>query len=312
MELNLRRLRILREVALEGGVTSAAEAMQYSASGVSQQIAALEREIGAPLLEKHGRGVRFTDIGRVLLEHAEILLSAEQQAISAVEAARDSLAVELKVGVFCTMAAHLVPLIVEDLARRHPQVQVRTHEIDPDDAAGALRHGHLDLSFILEYPDAPEPWAPGLTFTPLGMDQLHLAAPAGWFSGSHVDIADLADVDWVMSGTRNYYGRALRQACRQAGFDPRVVHDVDEQPTALAMVAAGLGVTLMSDLGRSFLPASGVDVVALRQSVRRQVLMAHSHTTTGRPAVSAFLASARRAWAVAGLPRLEGPRRQAE
>jgi DNA-binding transcriptional LysR family regulator len=312
MDLNLRRLRILREVALEGGVTSAAEAMQYSASGVSQQVAALEREVGAPVLEKQGRGVRLTDVGRVLVEHAEILLTAEQEACAAVEAARDTLAVDLKVGVFCTMSANLMPLILRDLDERHPAVRILTQEVNPDEAAGALRRGHLDLSFILEYPDAPEPWSPGLTFTPLGMDRLHLAAPSGWFHQSHIDIGDLAEVDWVMSGTRNYYGRALRRACREAGFEPRVVHDVDEQPTALAMVGAGLGVTLVSDLGRSFLPAAGVEVLAITQSIRRQVLVAHSQVTSVRPAVSAFLASAQRAWAVAGLPRPDRPRGKAE
>ena len=300
-DLGLRRLRILREVAHHGGVTAAGQAMHYSPSGISQQIGALEDDIGAAVLERRGRGVRLTEVGRVLLEHAEVLLNAERDARSAVERARDTLAVELRVGVFCTVAAGLLPRITEDLGTRHPEVRITTRETDPDDAPLDLRHGHLDLAFLLDYPDAPEPWMSGVAFAAVGMDEVHLAAPTGWFSRGRIDLADLADRGWVMPGTQNYYGRAMRSACRRAGFEPRVIHEVAEQPTALAMVAAGLGVTLMSDLGRAFLPGAGVDVLALRQTVRRQVLVAYHQSTHSRPAVSAFLQSARRSARAAGL-----------
>lgn len=109
MELNLRRLRILREVAHHGGVGVAAREMHYSASGISQQMAVLEQDVGAPVIERRGRGIVLTEVGRVLLEHAEILLAAERDAQSAVEQVRDTLAVELNVGVFSTVAAGLIP-----------------------------------------------------------------------------------------------------------------------------------------------------------------------------------------------------------
>ncbi len=300
-DLGLRRLRILREVAHHGGVTAAGQAMSYSASGISQQLSALEHDLGAKVLERRGRGVRLTPVGSVLLEHAEILLAAEREARAAVEQARDSLAVELRVGVFCTAAAGLLPLIIKDVAERHPEVRLTTRETDPDDAPLDLRHGHLDLAFLLDYPDAPEPWLAGVTSVPVGMDEVYLGAPSGWFDHGPADLADLADHDWVLAGARTYYGRAMRSACRGAGFEPRVVHEVDEQPTALALVAAGLGVTLMSDLGRAFLPAAGVDVLPLRQTVRRQLLVAYDQSAHGRPAVSAFLRSARRTARAAGL-----------
>ena len=294
MELNLRRLRILREVAHHGGVSMAAREMHYSASGISQQMAALEQDIGAPVLERQGRGIVLTEVGRVLLEHAEILLAAERDAQSAVEQARDTLAVELTVGVFSTVAAGLIPGIVKDLARRHPEIHVRTREIDPDDAAIELRHGHLDLAFLIDYPDATEPWGSGITIVPAVNDELHLAAPTGRFAPGKVRLADLGEEDWVMSGPRTYYGRVVRTACRQAGFDVRITHEVDEQATALAMVAAGLGITLMSDLGRAFLPDDGVDVLDLTRPLRRQLLLAHADASRGRPAIRAFLRSAAR------------------
>ncbi|MEO5651750.1 MAG: LysR substrate-binding domain-containing protein [Marmoricola sp.] len=294
MDMSLRRLRILREVAHHGGVTTAAHEMQYSPSGISQQMSVLEEEVGAPVLERRGRGIGLTEVGRVLLEHAEILLTAERELQAAVEEARDTLAVELSVGVFSTVAAGLMPGIIKDLSERHPQIHLRTREIDPDDASLQVRHGHLDLAFLIDYPDATEPWATGITMVTAGHDELHLAAPAGAFSSAKVRLADLADHDWVMSGPRTYYGRAVRSACRQAGFDIRITHEVDEQATALAMVASGLGVTLMSDLGRAFLPDTGVEVFDLTRPLRRQILLAHDVGAGGRPAIKAFLKSTKR------------------
>ena len=135
---------------------------------------------------------------------------------------------------------------------------------------------------------------------------MHLAAPTGRFGPGPIDLADLADQDWVMAGSESYYGRGLRSACRRAGFEPHLAHQVDEQPTALAMVAAGLGVTLMSDLGRAFLPATGVDVIALSDPPRRQVMVAHDASSAARPAVRLFVATAVRAAAAAGLARSAG------
>lgn len=309
MDLGLRRLRTLREVAQHGGVNAAAAALHYSPSGVSQQMAALEAEIGAPVLARSGRGVVLTDVGQVLLGHAQILLDAERQACAAVEAARDSVDVELNVGVFCTVAAGLVPLVVSDLAERHPQLHVKTRESDPDEATLQLRHGHLDLAFLIDYPDASEPWRSGIVIAPVGFDMLHLAAPQGRFDEPTIDLANLADQHWIMSGTENYFGRALHSACRRAGFEPRIAHQVTEQPTALAMVAAGLGLTLMSDLGRSFLPSQGVSTHRLRVPVRRQILMGYDEPSKARPAVTIFLESVLRAAAAAGLSRTE-PRPQ--
>jgi molybdate transport repressor ModE-like protein len=288
MELRLRRLRILREVAHHGGVNAAAREMHYSPSAVSQQMTALERDIGAQVLERRGRRVVLTEVGRVLLHHAEILLAAERDAQSAVEQVRDTLPVELIVGVFSTVAAGLIPQVVADLARRQPEIRVRTREIDPDDAGIQLRHGHLDLAFVIDYPEATEPWAPGIAVVPVMGDRLQLAALEGQFPSSKVRLSDLADHDWVISGPTTYYGRAIRAACREAGFEIRVIHEVDEQATALVMVANGLGVTLVSDLGRTFLPDSGVAVHDLTRPLRRQILLAHRERDRS-PAVQTFL-----------------------
>ncbi len=294
MELRLHRLRFLREVAHHGGVNAAARATHYSPSAISQQMAALEKDVGAPVLERRGRHVVLTEVGRVLLHHAEILLDAERDARSAVEHVRDLVAVELTVGVFSTVAAGLVPQVVTDLGRRRPEIRVRTRESDPDEAGMQLAHGHLDLAFLIDYPDATEPWSAGLTVVPVMDDRLQIAAMTGRLPSSTVRLADLAEEDWIISGPHSYYGRAVGAACRDAGFEMRTTHEVDGQATALAMVAAGLGVTLVSDLGRAFLPDQGVTLHRLSRPLRRQILLAR-HERADSPAIEAFLTSTVRA-----------------
>ncbi|MGH3097938.1 MAG: LysR family transcriptional regulator [Streptosporangiales bacterium] len=284
MELALHRLRMLREVARRDGVSAAARALHYSPSGVSQQLAALEDEVGAPLLERVGRGVRLTDVGRVLAEHAETILDAEHQAQAAVEQVRDTLAAELMVGVFSTVSAALLPVVTNDLAANHPEIRLITRETDPEDAVVDLRHGHLDLAFMIDYPDVSEPWPAGLRTARVGVEDLYVATPPGQLGGDTVRLADLADLDWIISGPHTYYGRAVRAACHRAGFDLRITHQVDEQATALAMVAAGLGITLMSDLGRVFCPDT-VDVLMLTRPIRRRLMLAHHPEALRRPAI---------------------------
>lgn len=296
MELSLHRLRMLRAVARRGGVTAAARTLHYSPSAISQQLAALEDEVGAPVLERIGRGVRLTLVGRVLAEHAEVLLTAEQEACAAVEQVRQSGAAELTVGVFATVAAGLLPAVVTELAEHHPLLHLRTREVDPEEAVIDLRQGQLDLAFLVDYPDAPEAWPASLRILPLALDQLYLAAPAGQFPASgEVDLADLAHHDWIISGPHTSYGRAVMAACQRAGFQLRTTHEVDEQATALAMVDAGLGITLMSELGhRAFQPAH-IQRIALSSPINRRVLLAHHEALTHRPALQVAIASITRA-----------------
>jgi DNA-binding transcriptional LysR family regulator len=288
MELNLTRLRMLREVAHRGSITAAAHSLSYSPSGISQQIAALEHEVGAALLERVGRGIRLTEVGRVLAGHAEIILDAEGAALAAVESARDSYAGRLKVGVFATVAAGLLPAVIAALEADHPELVIETREVDPEDAIADVRLGHLDAAFLIDYPEASEPWPASLSVVQIGSEDFQVATRAGRLDNDRPQLSDLADLDWIISGPQTYYGRAMRTACARAGFEPRIRHQVNEQATALAMVAAGLGITLMSELGRTFVP-EGVETHPLRGGLRRHLLIAHHPASLSRPAMGAFI-----------------------
>src|ERR1700709_1999432 len=167
MELSLRRPRPVGEAARRGGVNAAAATLHFSPSAVSQQLEALAVEAGAPVLERVGGGARVTEVGRVLVEHAEVLLAAERAACAAVEEARHSLSAHLTVGVFAAVADVSAPPrdgalpggppgVTRAPARAPPGAPPQRHRRRPRGRRRRRAHGHLDLALLLDYPDAPE------------------------------------------------------------------------------------------------------------------------------------------------------------
>lgn len=293
MELALHRLRMLRELARRGTITEAAVALHYTASAVSQQLALLEKEVGAALFERVGRRVRLTELGWTLVGHAEEILAAEERARLALEQAQENLVGRLTVGVFATVAAGLLPPVLVALHEQYPGLIVATREIDPDRTPSAVHTGDLDLGFVIDYADAPMTAIGGVRMVPVADERLHLVARNGVFpAGRTVALAELAGAAWIVASPASHFGRAVRVACQRAGFDPRIVHEVDEQATAMAMAGADLGITLVSDLGLAFRPA-GVDVLPLVEDLSRSVAMVYRTSAMRRPAVQAFLRAAR-------------------
>lgn len=300
MELSLHRLRMLREFHRRGTVTAAATALHYTASAVSQQLAQLERDVGARLFERLGRRVQLTEMGMVLAEHAEEILGSVERATMALEEAQESISVRLTTGVFATVAAGLLPSALTALATSHPGVALRTREVAPETAAVAVRDGDLDLAFVIDYADAPMPWEASLHGSVIAVERLHAAVPVGEVAAGSISLSELAEHSWILSSPRSHFGRAVRVACHRTGFEPTINHEVEEQSTAMAMVAAGLGVTLVSDLGLTFRPP-GVDIVALTSPIMRTVSIAYRATALRRPALHLVIEAVRAAAAELGL-----------
>lgn len=294
MELGLHRLRMLHELARRGTVTETARVLHYTPSAVSQQLGVLEKEVGAALFERIGRRLRLTETGRLLAAHAEEILAAEERTRIALEEARTTIAAELTVGVFATVAAALLPAILTGLAVSHPGIAVTSRETDPEDAVGAVRHGDLDLAFVLDYPDTPggQPvHATDFSPTLIGVEPLYAVTRKGAFPPGPLALAGLADQPWIVSGPASQLGRTVRIACQDAGFLPRVAHRIDEHSTAMVMVAAGLGVTLVPGLSLPLAPP-GVDIAPLVPSMRRRIFLAGRRPALRRPALRAFLTAA--------------------
>lgn len=293
MELAIHRLRMLRELTRRGTVTEAAAALHYTASAVSQQLTLLEKEVGAPLFERVGRRVRLTELGWTLAGYAEEILGVEERAKIALEQAQEDLSGRIDVGVFATVAAGLVPEVVSELASQYPALAVATREVDPDRSPVAVRNGDIDIGFVIDYADAPMAASGGVRLLTAGVERLHLAARSGVFpAGRTVQLAELAGAAWIVASPASHFGRAVRVACRRAGFEPRVMHEVDEQATAMAMVARDLGITLVSDLGLAFRP-SGVDVLPLDETLSRTVAAVYRESALRRPALQVFLRATR-------------------
>ena len=304
MELSLHRLRMLRELHRRGTVTAAAVALNYTASAVSQQLAQLERDVGAKLFERLGRRVQLTEAGQVLTEHAEEILKSVERAATALENTQGGVVARLTAGVWASVASGLLPGALTSLAAQHPGIEVRTRELAPEDTAGAVRDGALDFSFVIEYSDYPMPRDPALTKVVIAVERLHAAVPPGALPSSTVSstvsLTDLATQRWILAGPKSHFGRAVRLACQRSGFEPKISHEVGEQATALAMVAAGLGVTLVSDLGLSLRP-DGVHVVALNEPVMRTVSIAYRTSGATRPSLHLVIDAVRAAAAEQGL-----------
>lgn len=300
MELSLRRLQMLRELHRRGTVTAAAAALHYSPSGVSQQLAQLEREVGVKLIEKHGRRVQLTELGLLLSDHAEEILGSVERATAAIEQAQSGITARLSMGVWASVASGLLPRALSSLAVDHPGISVSTTELAPEETADAVRDGLLDMSFVIDYSSHTPDWDPALTQSIIAVERLHAAVPEGVIPGETVSLATLGEFPWILAGPRSHFGRAVRKECHVRGFEPRIAHTVEEQFTALAMIAGGLGVTLVSDLGLTLLPP-GVDVIPLDEPIMRTVSIAHRTSTTPRPSIDLVIEAVRTAAAEKGL-----------
>src|ERR1700722_6225682 len=187
--LDVRRLRLLLELARRGTVTAGAEALAYTPSAVSQQLAALEREAGVPLLERTGRRVALTPAGTVLAGYAESVLAVLEEASAALAAARDTLTGPLRIGAFPSAARVILPPALVALGRDHPALELMVTELDPVDVPGALRGGALDVALTFVYDYVPAAQDPGLYSEPL-LDEVVCLATADPAQASVADCRD--------------------------------------------------------------------------------------------------------------------------
>ncbi|GAA1734557.1 transcriptional regulator, LysR family [Dietzia kunjamensis subsp. schimae] len=288
MEPSLHRLRLLAELERRSTVTAVAAALGYTVSAVSQQLSLLEREAGTPLFEKRGRGLALTEAGLILAGHARTILSAVEDAGHAMESARAGVGTNLTAGVWASVAVTLLPAGMRILARDHPGIVVRTRELAPEDTTGAVRDGSLDLSFVLDYSSYVMADVTDLVRVPIARESLHAVVPRGFVDSTRLSLADLSGAPWVVAHPRSHFGRAVRIACREAGFEPDVRHEAGEQSTALSLVAAGLGVTLASDLGLSTF-AADVEVIPLADELTRTVSITYRRRDARRRPLQAFV-----------------------
>ncbi|MFF4530068.1 LysR family transcriptional regulator [Streptomyces sp. NPDC001407] len=294
--LNLDRLRTLSAVARHGSVSGAADGLHVTTSAVSQQLAKLERETGQQLLAKQGRGVRLTDAGRLLADHASRILSQVELAQADLEARRGQAVGELLVGAFPTAARGLFPAALAGLREAHPQLRARLTEMDPDSAVPRVVRGDIDLAVVLDWYNKPLPMPEGLAKAPLLDDPADVAVPVGHpLAGRReVELEEFADDEWISWPDGEFCHDWLMLTLRGKGVEPRISHMAEEHPTQLALIAAGLGVGIAPRLGRGPVP-EGVRVLPVRHTMRRHVYAVWRADADRRPSIRAAVDALRAA-----------------
>ena len=289
--IDLGRLRALHAVASYKTVLAAGQALHCTPSAVSQQLAKLERETGATLVEKDGRGLRLTEAGRILARHAERVLATVDEAEAALAAHRDTVTGRLTVAAFATACRALLPWALHRLAGEHPQLSTGLIEVTPHEGLEALHRGHVDLAVLDDWPEVALRFPTGIAHVELGWDVADLIVPAGHRLSGTTTLAECRDERWIASKAGDVCYEWLVRV--QPGLRPDF--QVGEFETQLTLIAAGLGVAIIPRLARPALPV-GVRVVELTPVPRRRVVIAWRESAAARPAISAAVDSLRSAW----------------
>ncbi len=300
--MDVRRLHLLLELSRLGSMREVAEVHGLTTSTVSQQIAALAREVRTPLLEPDGRRVRLTPAGRRLADHAVTILAS-------VEAARLDLDPEsepagrLRIGGFETaIRASLMPIVAE-LDREHPQVEVLIHEYEPIEAHALLVSDDLDLALTYDYNLAPGSPDPVLSSRTLWSTAWGLGVPASEApAGGTADLTAWGDRPWIVNSRNTADEDAVRTLGSLAGFTPSIRHQIDSLDLVEDLISAGYGVGLLP-LERPTTP----DVTVLRLTDPSVVMTAYAVTRRGRENWSPLRLVLDRLGETADLARLYAP-----
>ncbi|NGN69190.1 LysR family transcriptional regulator [Streptomyces sp. A7024] len=270
VDWDIKKLRILRALADTGTVTAAAEALHMTPSAVSQQLSGLAKQVGAPLLEAHGRRVRLTEAAHLVLRHADTVFAQLERADAELTGYLSGDVGEVRVSAFSTAVPALVVPAVTELRRTHPGLHIRVTEAEAEAAYELLAAGEADLALSLaaHAPSARDP----------RFKRVELLADEPWIYGSSGPWSDIT-----------------LAACEAAGFTPEQAHAAADWSAILAMVAAGMGVALIPRMAlTSSEPPAGTVVRALQaDQPRRHVVAAVRSGAEAAPGVSRVLAALR-------------------
>jgi DNA-binding transcriptional LysR family regulator len=259
---DVQRLRAFALVIDLGSISAAASVLGYTQSAVSQQLAALEREVGAPLVDRAQRPLRATRAGEVVRPHVERVLSALGGAEAALEDLRGGTA-RLRVAAFTSALSSFVPGAVRDLRRAQSELVVQVLALETQEAVERLRAGDADVAVVHHMPGVAVPETAGLRGRRLLVDDLYVLLPEGHRLARRdaVSITDLEGEPLILPRRDTPAGRfrsVVEHLCAQAQVAPRVAYELDDLPAVQAFVAAGLAVVPMHGLTLATLPPGAV------------------------------------------------------
>src|SRR5918995_2859100 len=288
--LDVKRMRVLREVIAMGSFSAAADSLHLSQSAVSQQVAALEREVGMKLLERTSDGPKLTKAGETLMDHADAVLSRlaeaerELSAIAGLEGGR------VRVISFPSASATLLTRAVSLFRSRFPAIELELGEGEPEDSVPAIRAGDYDVALSFDFSAHPVEPGRDLERALLLEERMWVALPPGHplAGGDAVRLEDLADDDWMCGRSGSCREHVIR-LCREAGYEPQGSFDSDDYQVLKGLVAAGLGVTLLPELALAE-PPTGLELRPIaRRAATRRVWAVTREASTRSPATQAMV-----------------------
>ncbi|MFE5538535.1 LysR substrate-binding domain-containing protein [Streptomyces sp. NPDC056519] len=292
--LDIRRLHMLKTVAARGSIAAAAQSLALSAGAVSQQLSALRNEVGVDLLRPDGRTVALTQAGRVLLEHADRILAAMEEAECAVAAVKGTVGTTATLAALPSTVATIVAPALTALGSQHPRLAV-TCLVTDQAQLRELTLGTVDVVLGQRYHHLPDATPRGIDVTPLLDDPLLVVTAAGQAAERPVALRELAAHDLAVPPAATDCGQAILRACRQAGFTPTPRYVTADITAQLTLARAGLATALV--------PRTAIDPTTpgIRATpldghpIRRLLFAATRHTETADPTNTALVAALRTA-----------------
>ena len=300
--IDVRRLLVLQELNRQGTVNAAAAALHLTPSAVSQQLAALSRELGCQITEKEGRNLRITSAGQVLLGHADEISAQLESLKSDLERHHLGEVGVVRVGAFQTASKRIVVPAAAALALTHDRLEVTLSQIDAPRSLQDLLAGRLDIALTVEYVDSPPRTDHRFSRTSLLQDEFRALLPAGHrlAKKGRVELGDLREERWIGSLPGSPCHFVTMAACAAAGFAPQVRHEIDDWAITIELVAAGFGVGLIPTLAEPP-PRSDIAIVPLaRRPAARNIVAFTRRGTQESPTVARVITAMKAAVDVRG------------
>lgn len=297
--LDLKRLKIFREVARCGSFSRAAEAMDYSQPAVSHHISRLELEVGVQLLERRqSGGAQLTEAGSVLLAHAEVLLGLMTDAESELADVIDASVRTVRLGAFATASATIVPEAIARLRRVDPEVTFTLIEGEASETIERLVGRQIDIAVVFDDPLHPIAENEQVELRYLYRDPMLLALPRRHplARNDGVELDELRDDDWIEGAGRDTpCSLILTTVCHEAGYEPRISFNSGNYQVVQRLVAAGVGVALIPELAITGADSGVIISSLLPQNPARRIGVAVLRNRYRRPAVQMMLDELERA-----------------
>lgn len=285
--LGLDRIRALCAVADHGSIAAAARVLHVTPSGVSQQLAKLEKEVGASLLVQVGRGVQLTQAGRLLARRGDEILSLLAQAQSEVASLDQDVSGELVISAVVSAGRVVIPEAIARLRQLHPALRVSFVAGDTDDIVPSVVRRDVDLALVEGFSTMPRPLPDDIVHTRIHDDVVDVALPRDHPLATNdvLELAHIADLPWTTWRTGEMFHAWLTHTLSSRGARAEIRYEVPEFAAQLEFVARGLAAALVPRLARVWVP-DDVALVPVHPRLQREIY-AVRRRDNDRPSVRA-------------------------